>query len=210
MATVSSSTSGAVLDRLATQSSKSSNTTNTSNTSNNTIDDSHSHHTSSSKSPRSVVSPTFTSHENLTATATTGPMPADLSMATHGTNKSAIPSIRSTTSGGGNEDAQTLKVQQVRDTKSLDYVARTMLAGGIAGITAKSAIAPLDRVKILFQASNPQFEKYAGTWTGVFKAGREIQRTGGVRGLFQGNLATVLRIFPYAAIKFMAYEQYRA
>ncbi|KAF9574575.1 hypothetical protein EC968_006188 [Mortierella alpina] len=96
-----------------------------------------------------------------------------------------------------------------RDTKSLDYVARTMLAGGIAGITAKTAIAPLDRVKILFQASNPQFEKYAGTWTGVFKAARDIQKTGGLRGLFQGNSATVLRIFPYAAIKFMAYEQYR-
>ncbi|KAF9332484.1 hypothetical protein BG006_004626 [Podila minutissima] len=102
------------------------------------------------------------------------------------------------------------KYQKTRDTKSWDYIARTMVAGGIAGITAKSAIAPLDRVKILFQASNPQFEKYAGTWTGVFKAGRDIQKSGGVRGLFQGNSATVLRIFPYAAIKFMAYEQYRA
>ncbi|KAF8925970.1 hypothetical protein BGZ58_000307 [Dissophora ornata] len=48
-----------------------------------------------------------------------------------------------------------------------------------------------------------------GTLTGVFKAGRDIQRTVGLRGLFQGNFATVLRIFPYAAIKFMAYEQYR-
>ncbi|CAO3573274.1 unnamed protein product [Mortierella alpina] len=101
------------------------------------------------------------------------------------------------------------RIAVARDTKSLDYIARTMLAGGIAGITAKTVIAPLDRVKILFQASNPQFEKYAGTWTGVFKAARDIQKTAGLRGLFQGNSATVLRIFPYAAIKFMAYEQYR-
>ncbi|KAG0302786.1 hypothetical protein BGZ98_007222 [Dissophora globulifera] len=101
-------------------------------------------------------------------------------------------------------------VATVRDTKSMDYVMRTLLAGGIAGTAAKTAIAPLDRVKILFQASNPQFEKYAGTWTGVFKAARDIQKTGGIRGLFQGNSATVLRIFPYAAIKFMAYEQYRS
>ncbi|KAG0327384.1 hypothetical protein BGZ99_007714 [Dissophora globulifera] len=97
-----------------------------------------------------------------------------------------------------------------RNTKSWDYIARTMVAGGIAGISAKTVIAPLDRVKILFQASSPQFEKYAGTLTGVFKAGRDIQRTVGLSGLFQGNGATVLRIFPYAAIKFMAYEQYRS
>ncbi|KAF9439148.1 hypothetical protein BGZ76_010741 [Entomortierella beljakovae] len=97
-----------------------------------------------------------------------------------------------------------------RKIKSFDYVARTMLAGGIAGTAAKTAIAPLDRVKILFQASNPQFEKYAGTWTGVFKATRDIQKSAGIKGLFQGNSATVLRIFPYAAIKFMAYEQYRS
>ncbi|KAF9350164.1 hypothetical protein BGX34_001379, partial [Mortierella sp. NVP85] len=74
---------------------------------------------------------------------------------------------------------------------------------------AKTIIAPLDRVKILFQVGSPQYERYAGTLTGVFKAGRDIQKTVGIRGLFQGNSATVLRIFPYAAIKFMAYEQYR-
>ncbi|KAF9907183.1 hypothetical protein EC991_011246 [Linnemannia zychae] len=109
-----------------------------------------------------------------------------------------------------NDASRHKKIAVTRDTKSLDYIARTMFAGGIAGITAKTAVAPLDRVKILFQASNPQFEKYAGTWTGVFKAARDIHKTGGVRGLFQGNSATVLRIFPYAAIKFMAYEQYRS
>lgn len=39
---------------------------------------------------------------------------------------------------------------------------------------------------------------------------RDIHTDEGVRGLFRGHSATILRIFPYAAIKFLAYEQIRA
>ncbi|KAL9022791.1 MAG: hypothetical protein Q9185_000054 [Variospora sp. 1 TL-2023] len=94
--------------------------------------------------------------------------------------------------------------------QSLDYVLRTGLAGGLAGCAAKTIVGPLDRVKILFQASNPQFAKYTGSWFGVVTAMRDINRQSGVRGLFRGHSATLLRIFPYAAIKFLAYEQIRA
>lgn len=95
---------------------------------------------------------------------------------------------------------------------------------------AKTAVAPFDRVKILFQAKNPVFEKYAGvlitwfplfkqqlnsfpplgTFTGAFKAGRDIVKHTGVLGLFQGHSVTLLRIFPYATIRFIAFEQFRA
>lgn len=77
-------------------------------------------------------------------------------------------------------------------------------------LQAKTLIAPLDRVKILFQASNPQFAKYTGSWLGAFGAMRDITLTEGPAGLFRGHSATLLRIFPYAAIKFVAYEQIRA
>lgn len=75
---------------------------------------------------------------------------------------------------------------------------------------AKTIVGPLDRVKILFQASNPQFAKYTGSWFGVVKAMRDIYGADGSRGLFRGHSATLLRIFPYAGIKFLAYEQIRA
>ncbi len=39
---------------------------------------------------------------------------------------------------------------------------------------------------------------------------RDINRQDGMRGLFRGHSATLLRIFPYAAIKFLAYEQIRS
>lgn len=38
----------------------------------------------------------------------------------------------------------------------------------------------------------------------------EIYRQEGVVGLFRGHSATVLRVFPYAGIKFLAYEQIRS
>ncbi len=75
---------------------------------------------------------------------------------------------------------------------------------------AKTVVAPLDRVKILFQASNPQFAKYTGSWFGVITAMKDIHRQDGTRGLFRGHSATLIRIFPYAAIKFLAYEQFRS
>ncbi len=75
---------------------------------------------------------------------------------------------------------------------------------------AKTLVAPLDRVKILFQASNPQFIKYTGSWFGVGTAMKDIYAQEGPRGLYRGHSATLLRIFPYAAIKFLAYEQIRS
>ena len=71
-------------------------------------------------------------------------------------------------------------------------------------------VAPLDRVKILFQAHNPQFVRYSGSWVGVGDAIKAIYHQDGPVGLFRGHSATLLRIFPYAAIKFLAYEQIRA
>lgn len=96
------------------------------------------------------------------------------------------------------------------EKQSLGYLWRSGMAGGLAGSVAKTIVAPLDRVKILFQASNPQFMKYSGSWLGACTAIRDIQTTEGYRGLFRGHSATIFRIFPYAGIKFLAYEQIRS
>lgn len=134
--------------------------------------------------------------------------------------------------GTGVEEQKNSGVTRKVKTRSLDYVFRSGLAGGLAGCAvsardlyidrrttiadhrfdkkAKTVVAPLDRVKILFQASNPQFAKYTGSWAGLAAAIRDIKRYEGATGLFKGHSATLLRIFPYAAIKFLAYEQIRA
>ncbi|CAI7631136.1 unnamed protein product [Penicillium manginii] len=109
-----------------------------------------------------------------------------------------------------NADEQKNQGNKPVQKNSLDYILRSGLAGGAAGCAAKTVVAPLDRVKILFQASNPQFAKYTGSWSGLLAAINDIKRYEGSRGLYKGHSATLLRIFPYAAIKFLAYEQIRA
>ncbi|KAL9113056.1 MAG: hypothetical protein Q9227_002668 [Pyrenula ochraceoflavens] len=112
-------------------------------------------------------------------------------------------------------DSETLGVKSTvparqLDKQSFNYVIRSGVAGGLAGCAAKTAVAPLDRVKILFQTSNPQFAKYSGNWFGLLTALRDLNTTEGIRGLFRGNSATLLRVFPYAGSKFLLYEQSRA
>jgi len=78
------------------------------------------------------------------------------------------------------------------------------LAGGVAGCTAKTIIAPLERVKILFQVKSQQF-----AFTGVVSSINKIIKQEGAIMLWKGNTATIVRVYPYAAIQFMSYEQYK-
>ena len=84
-----------------------------------------------------------------------------------------------------------------------------MFAGGIAGCMAKTVVAPLDRIKILFQTHHHHYLPYQSKPFGYWNALIEIKNTAGYRGLYRGHLATLLRIFPYAGVKFMAYEQFK-
>ncbi|KAJ5612644.1 mitochondrial carrier protein (Leu5) [Penicillium lagena] len=68
---------------------------------------------------------------------------------------------------------------------------------------AKTVVAPLDRVKILFQTSTPEYTRYRGSWHGFLSAISVIRRNEGTRGLFKGHSATLLQKFPYAAINFL-------
>lgn len=81
----------------------------------------------------------------------------------------------------------------------------SLVAGGMAGAVAKTVIAPLDRVKILYQVtpSSPF------TLPGAFASLCRIVGTEGVLGLWRGHTATLLRIVPYAAIQYTSFEQFK-
>jgi solute carrier family 25 protein 16 len=82
-------------------------------------------------------------------------------------------------------------------------VLRELLAGGIAGAAGKSSVAPLERIKILYQTGKLHT---SGSVTATFK---DILSNEGLPGLFRGNGASVLRIIPYASIHFGLYEYNR-
>jgi len=78
---------------------------------------------------------------------------------------------------------------------------RNLISGGVAGILAKSVVAPLDRIKIMFQVSPAEFR--------LRKVPRVVQtiiEQEGLSALWRGNTATMLRVFPYAGIQFMMFD----
>ena len=79
---------------------------------------------------------------------------------------------------------------------------RNLLAGGVAGMVAKSVVAPIDRIKILYQVTSAHFRI-----RDVPRVAAEIVRTEGVAALWKGNVATMLRVFPYSGIQFMVFDR---
>ncbi|CAI9755722.1 unnamed protein product [Fraxinus pennsylvanica] len=84
------------------------------------------------------------------------------------------------------------------EAKYMDCVpvyVKELIAGGAAGAFAKTAVAPLERIKILLQTRTQGFHTLA-----VYQSLKKL--------LNQEGVASVLRIVPYAALHFMTYEQY--
>uniref|UniRef100_A0A2P2IVM6 Uncharacterized protein MANES_16G081900 n=1 Tax=Rhizophora mucronata TaxID=61149 RepID=A0A2P2IVM6_RHIMU len=94
-----------------------------------------------------------------------------------------------------------------RDVSHIDVIpvyVKELIAGGVAGGFAKTAVAPLERVKILLQARTEGFQSL-----GIYQSLKKVLKHEGILGFYKGNGASVLRIVPYAALHFMAYERYR-
>lgn len=95
-------------------------------------------------------------------------------------------------------------------SKRLVDSSRMLLAGGTAGAIARTATAPLDRIKLLFQVQAvPSAGTTATAYTGVGQAALKIWREEGVVAFWKGNGTNIIRIFPYSASQLMANDQYK-
>ncbi|KAG7209550.1 hypothetical protein KM043_015630 [Ampulex compressa] len=93
---------------------------------------------------------------------------------------------------------------KVEIQSDLEYFLKIVAAGGIAGMCSKTTVAPLDRIKILLQAHNEHYRHL-----GVFSGLKEIIRREAFFALYKGNFAQMIRIFPYAATQYTAFEFYK-
>jgi len=90
------------------------------------------------------------------------------------------------------------------EQKTMEFIFKCLLSGGVAGMCAKSAVAPLDRIKILLQAHSIHY-KHLGVFSGL----KGIVEKEKFIALYKGNGAQMVRIFPYAATQFTSFEIYR-
>ncbi|GLE01089.1 hypothetical protein PINS_up009902 [Pythium insidiosum] len=88
---------------------------------------------------------------------------------------------------------------------SMMTVSKSFVAGGAAGIMAKSLLAPVDRVKILFQVN----DKRTFSFRNAFRLARDIYVQDGFRALFRGNLLNILRVVPYAGVQHSSFDFFR-
>jgi len=104
--------------------------------------------------------------------------------------------------------------------------ARMLAAGGFAGTIARTATAPLDRIKLLFQVQGVMTQTQAhaaaaaaaaatapaagsGPYRGIGQALVKIYQEEGILAYWKGNLTNVVRIFPYSASQLMANDAYK-
>mmetsp|Transcript_100838 Transcript_100838/g.289395 ORF Transcript_100838/g.289395 Transcript_100838/m.289395 type:complete len:277 (-) Transcript_100838:234-1064(-) len=82
--------------------------------------------------------------------------------------------------------------------RSLSPLGR-LFAGGLAGMVASLFVYPLEVVKTMLTL-NP------GVYKGIITAFMGAYNAGGIGGLYRGLPPTLVAMFPYVGIEFMAYE----
>jgi len=87
-----------------------------------------------------------------------------------------------------------------------DPVVAAFCAGGVAGAVSRTVVSPLERLKILFQVQSAGRDAYQ---LSVGKGLQKMWKEEGWRGFMRGNGTNCIRIVPYSAVQFSAFNFYQ-
>lgn len=95
---------------------------------------------------------------------------------------------------------------------STDFIIN-FLAGGVSGAVAKTATAPIERVKLLIQTQDANPKIISGEvkrYTGIVDCFSRVASEQGVKAFWRGNLTNIIRYFPTQAFNFAFKDSIKA
>lgn len=99
------------------------------------------------------------------------------------------------------------KAKKAKDPMSF---AKDFLAGGISAAVSKTAVAPIERVKLLLQVQHASKQIAADKqYKGIIDCFVRIPKEQGFGAFWRGNLANVIRYFPTQALNFAFKDVYK-
>jgi solute carrier family 25 (mitochondrial adenine nucleotide translocator), member 4/5/6/31 len=97
--------------------------------------------------------------------------------------------------------------KQEKDAMSF---AKDFMAGGISAAVSKTAVAPIERVKLILQVQAANKQIVAGQeYKGIIDCFVRIPKEQGFGAFWRGNLANVIRYFPTQALNFAFKDVYK-
>jgi len=88
--------------------------------------------------------------------------------------------------------------------------AKDFIAGGVAAAVSKTAVAPIERVKLLLQVQHASKQiSEAQRYKGIVDCFVRIPKEQGIGAFWRGNLANVIRYFPTQALNFAFKDKYK-
>uniref|UniRef100_A0A671R9Y2 ADP/ATP translocase n=1 Tax=Sinocyclocheilus anshuiensis TaxID=1608454 RepID=A0A671R9Y2_9TELE len=91
-----------------------------------------------------------------------------------------------------------------------DKLFERFLAGGVAAAISKTAVAPIERVKLLLQVQHASRQITVETqYKGIMDCVVRIPKEQGFLSFWRGNLANVIRYFPTQALNFAFKNKYK-
>jgi len=83
-----------------------------------------------------------------------------------------------------------------------------LASGGTAAAVSKTAVAPIERVKLLLQVQDAS-KSIEKKYTGIIDVFKRVPAEQGFLALWRGNLANVIRYFPTQALNFAFKDTYK-